>query len=191
MRRPRSRGGVAALAVAATWTWAAGPALAERADRDKPLNIESNSMMADEAKKTATFEGKVVLTQGSLVIHAERIVVRQDSDGFQYGVATGNPATFRQKRETDGEYIDGQALRIEYDNRLERVEFFDNARLRRDSGDDIRGDFISYDAKSERFTVKSAGDTGTAREGRVTATIMPKKRVGTDAPPESEAGRRN
>ena len=191
MRRPRSRGGIAALALAATWTWAIGPALAERADREKPLNIESDSMMADEARKTATFEGKVVLTQGSLVIHAERIVVRQDSDGFQYGVATGNPATFRQKRETDGEYIDGQALRIEYDNKLDRVEFFDNARLRRDSGDDIRGDFISYDAKSERFTVKSAGDAGTAREGRVTATIMPKKRVGTDAPPASEAGRRN
>src|SRR5689334_23739199 len=121
---------MAVRAVAGTWIWAAGPALAARADRDKPLNIESNSMMADEAKKTATFEGKVVLTQGSLVIHAERIVVRQDSDGFQYGVATGNPATFRQKRETDGEYIDGQALRIEYDNRLDRGEFFDNPRLR-------------------------------------------------------------
>jgi len=169
----------------------AAPALAERGDRDKPVNIESNSMTADEAKKTATFEGKVVLTQGSLIIRAERIVVRQDTDGFQYGVATGNPATFRHKQEGGVGYIDGQASRIEYDNKADRVEFFNDARLRRDSGDDIRGDFISYDAKSERFTVKSAGEaSGTNREGRVRATIMP-KRPAPGAPTASDPGQRN
>jgi lipopolysaccharide export system protein LptA len=148
-------------------------------------------MTADEGKKTATFEGKVVLTQGSLVIRAERIVVRQDDEGFQYGVATGNPATFRHKQEGAGGYIDGQASQIEYNSKLERVEFSDNARLRRDSGDDIRGDFISYDAKSESFTVKSeAGTPGANREGRVRATIMPKK-AAPETPSASEAGSRN
>jgi lipopolysaccharide export system protein LptA len=128
------------------WALTSESALAERADRDKPINIESDSMISDEAKKASTFEGKVVLTQGSLIIRADRIVVRQDSDGFYQGVASGKPATFRHKRDGYGEYIDGEAFRIEYDNKLERVEFFDAARLRRDSGDDIRGDFISYDA---------------------------------------------
>jgi lipopolysaccharide export system protein LptA len=175
MRLPESRRAAGALALAAMWTLATAPAFAERADRDKPVSIESNSMTADEAKKTATFEGKVVLTQGSLVIRAERIVVRQDNEGFQYGSATGNPATFRHKQEGSGGYLDGQAMRIEYDNKADRVEFFDDARLRRDSGDDIRGDFISYDARAERFSVKSAGGPGTNREGRVRATIMPKK----------------
>jgi len=173
------------LALAAMWTLAAAPTFAERADRDKPVNIESNSMTADEAKKIATFEGKVVLTQGSLVIRAERIVVRQDNEGFQYGTATGNPATFRHKQEGNGGYIDGQAMRIEYDNKADRVEFFDDARLRRDSGDDIRGDFISYDARAERFTVKSAGEPG-----RVSATIMPKKPA-PSGPAAPDAGQRN
>ncbi len=165
----------AALMVALS-TLAGAPALAERADRDKPVNIESDSMSADEAKKTATFEGKVVLTQGSLVIRAERIVVRQDAEGFQYGVATGNPATFRHKQDGTAGYIDGQASRIEYDNKADRVEFFKDARLRRDSGDDIRGDYIFYDARTERFSVKSRGEDSTAaREGRVQVTIVPKK----------------
>src|SRR5216684_335894 len=152
----------AALGVAAMCALAAGSALAERADRDKPINIESDTMMSDDSKKVATFDGKVVLTQGSLVIRADRIVVRQDGDGFYNGVATGNPATFRHKREGSGDYIDGEALKIEYDNKLDRVEFSNSARLRRDSGDDIRGDYISYDAKTERFAVKSAGaESGT------------------------------
>jgi lipopolysaccharide export system protein LptA len=167
------------------------PAFAERADRDKPLTIESDSMTADEAKKTATFDGKVVLTQGSLVIRAQRIVVRQDNEGFQYGIATGNPATFRHKQEGNAGYIDGQAMRIEYDSKADRVEFFNDARLRRDSGDDIRGDFISYDARSERFTVKSAGEaSGANREGRVRATIMPKKPAPA-AQSAPDAGQRN
>jgi lipopolysaccharide export system protein LptA len=177
MRRTGNKARAAAALALATWcVLATATASAERADRDKPVNIESDSLIADEVKKVATFDGKVVLTQGSLVIRADRIVVQQDNDGFQRGVATGNPARFRHKREGLGEYIDGEALRIEYDTRVDRVEFFNGARLRRDSGDDIRGDYISYDARTERFTVKASNDaSGSGREGRVRATIMPKK----------------
>ena len=190
MRRPGNRAGAAAaLGLAAAWALAAGSALAERADLEKPVNIESDSMIADEAKRIATFEGKVVLTQGSLIIRADRIVVRQDGDGFYNGVATGNPATFRHKREGSGDYIDGEALKIEYDNKLDRVEFSNSARLRRDSGDDIRGDYISYDAKTERFAVKSAGaESGTER---VRATIMPKKPAAAPSPPVSGTDRQD
>jgi len=186
MRRTGNKArAAAALGLAIGCALATGPALAERADRDKPVNIESDSMIADEAKKLATFDGKVVLTQGSLIIRADRIVVRQDNDGFQRGVATGNPASFRHKREGLGEHIDGEARRIEYDSRADRVEFFNGARLRRESGDDIRGDYISYDARTERFTVKASNEAlGTGREGRVRATIMPKKPAPqTQAPP--------
>src|SRR5256885_7381682 len=42
-----------ALGLAGTWALAAGSALAERADRDKPINIEANSMISDEAKKVS------------------------------------------------------------------------------------------------------------------------------------------
>src|SRR5579864_6026178 len=121
-------------------------ALAEKADRDKPVNIESDSLNADDVKKIATFEGKVILTRGTLVIRGDKIVVRQDDDGFQYGIATGNPARFRQKREGRDEYFEGEAARIEYDGKLERIELFDSARLHRDGGDDVRGNYISYDS---------------------------------------------
>ena len=182
----------AALGLAAIWVLTSESALAERADREKPINIESDSMISDGAKKVSTFEGKVVLVQGSLIIRADRIVVRQDGDGFYYGVASGKPATFRHKREGSAEYIDGEAFRIEYDNKLERVEFYNAARLRRDSGDDIRGDFISYDARTERFTVKTTREaSGTEREGRVRATIMPKKPAEPETPPGSGTSRKD
>jgi len=183
---------VAACFLVAAWL-AVASLHAEQADRDKPVNIESDSMVADDSRKTATFEGKVVLTQGSLSIRADKIIVRQDVEGFQQGIATGTPATFRQKQESQGEYVDGEAHRIEYDSRTERVEFFNTARLRRDSGDDVRGDYISYDARNERFTVKSSGDSSGSGRDRVRATIMPKKKVSPPpsipSPAASPAGR--
>lgn len=168
-------------------------ARAEKVDRDKPVNIESDRMNADDARKTAIFDGRVVLTQGTLTIRAERITVRQDRDGFQFGTATGNPASFRQRRDGSSEFVDAEAERIEYDARADKVEFFENARMRRDGGDDVRGAYISYDARTERFTVNSKPG-GTAREtakggpqDRVRAVIQPRSSSDSLAPSPSGA----
>lgn len=159
-------------------------AQAERADRDRPVNIEADRMDADDAQKTAVFEGHVMLTQGTLRIRADRITVRQDSDGLQYGIALGKPATFRQKREGVDDYVEAEAERIEYDGRADRVQLFNRAQLRRDGGDDIRGNYISYDSKTERFTVQAAKDAPAQSSGsRVRAVIMPKKKADSMAEP--------
>lgn len=166
------------------------PAHAERADRDKPVTIESERMSADDAQKTAVFEGRVVLTQGTLVIRADHLTVRQDNEGFQSAVALGKPATFRQKREGVDEYIDAEAERVEYDGRADRVQLFNRARVRRDGGDDVRGNYISYDSKTEFFRVESAKDAQPeSRDARVRAVIMPKKKEGSGgAPPAAPLG---
>jgi lipopolysaccharide export system protein LptA len=169
------------LAVAAAGL--AHPALAERTDRDKPVNIESDRMTADEQKQVAVFEGRVVLTQGTFVLRADKLTVRQDAAGFQSGVAVGNPATFRQKRDGVDEWIDGEALRIEYDGKAERVELFDRARINRDK-DEVRGNYISYDTKSEIFRVQGAKEAATpSRQGRVRMVIQPKKKDEAAPPP--------
>jgi len=178
----------AALLMLLAWLPSIG-ALAERADRDKPLNVESDRMTAEETRRTAVFEGRVILTQGTLTIRAERLVVRQDPDGFQHAVATGKPAFFRQKRDGANEYIEGEAERMEYDGKSDRVQFFERARLRRDTGDDVRGNYISYDMRTEFFTVQSAKDRkATDEDARVRAVIMPKKRdpAGDAAPPAAK-----
>jgi lipopolysaccharide export system protein LptA len=157
---------------------AAPPARAERLDREKPVNIEADRMLADDGRQTVVFEGRVVLTQGTFVLRADTLTVRQDKEGFQLGVAVGSPATFRQKRDGADEWIDGEARRIEYDGKAERVELFDRARVTRDK-DEVRGNYIAYDMRSEIYKVQGAKDLPAAasgREGRVRATIQPKKK---------------
>ena len=157
---------------------------AERTDRDKPVNIEADRMLADDQKQTAVFEGRVVLTQGTFVLRADKLTVRQDTQGFQTGVAVGAPATFRQKRDGVDEWIDGEASRIEYDGKSERVELFEKARVSRDK-DEVRGNYISYDSRTEVFRVQPSKDAAgpPGREGRVRAVIQPKKKDEPSARP--------
>lgn len=152
-------------------------ALAERADRDKPINIEADKVTVDDRNRTHTFDGNVVLTQGTLVMRGSKLVVVQGADGFQTGVATGTPnklASFRQKREASQEFIDGEAERIEYDSRNETAKLFGRARIQ--AGKDVlTGDVIEYDALTENYTAFRLPPKGAAKDdSRIRMTIQPK-----------------
>lgn len=166
------------------------PAQAEKADREKPISLEADRITMDDVKKVQTFEGNVVLTQGTLQIRTSRLVVTQDADGFQKGVAFGGAnglARFRQKRDGRDDYIEGEAERIEHDARNEKTEFFVRAWVQ--SGkDEVRGQYISYDALTENYLVtngtgESKSATG-APQARVRAIIQPK---GKNAPADAAA----
>lgn len=160
-------------------------ALAEKADRDKPINLESDTVVVDDAKRVSTYEGNVVLVQGTLNIRSDRMVVTEDAEGFQHGTAYGNPAYFRQKREGYDEYIEGWGKRIEYDNRTDKVELFTEARMKKNQ-DEVHGNFISYDGKTELFNVLGGGkDAASANNprGRVRTVMQPKKKSGEATPP--------
>lgn len=158
-------------------------ALAERADRDKPINLDADKITVDDARKVHVFEGNVQLAQGTLVIKADKIVVTQDANGNQVSVSTGGPgglSRFRQKREGRDEYIDGEADRIENDSKVDKSELFGHAKMR--SGlDEVRGEYISYDGKTENYVVTN-GPGGTVAQGgkagRVHAIIQPKNKDG-------------
>jgi lipopolysaccharide export system protein LptA len=155
---------------------------AEHADRNKPVHLEADQVSMDDAKQVSTFEGKVQLTQGSLSIRGDKLVVLQNKNGFSHGSATGRLASFRQKREGFDEYVEGFGERIEYDTQTESVDFFGQARMTRKQ-DEVRGDHITYNAKTEIFEVHSTpGQANDASgKGRVRVTLQPKSVTGTPA----------
>lgn len=158
-------------------------ATAERADKDKPIELEADSVIVDDAKKISTYIGNVILTQGTLVIRAAKLIVREDKNGFQHSTSTGSPTTFKQKREGKNEYMSGSARRIEYDGRMDKVQLYTKAWVKR--GEDIvYGDYISYDANAEYAEVmggKKSESAGTS-SGRVRAIIQPKNKPANNKP---------
>lgn len=174
-RRARRRSAILAACCALLLATASH---AEKADRGKPINLEADRVTVDDAKQVSTFEGNVVLTQGTLVIRGDRMQVRQDNDGFKHGTAWGKLAYFRQKREGFDEYIEGWAERIEYDGRADKMQMFIRASMKRGE-DEVRGNYISYDAATEFFQAIGGGAkaaTPNNPDGRVRAVLQPKSK---------------
>jgi lipopolysaccharide export system protein LptA len=161
----------------------AGIAHAEKADSEKPTNVEADQMAYDDVKQINTFTGNVVLTRGTLIMHAYKLIVTQDPAGYQYGTALAAPgklATFRQKRDGGPDlWVEGEAERIEYDTKTEVAKLYSKAKLRRLEGtkvtDEVEGQFISYDSREEFFTVHNTS-SGESKPGggRIKATIQPR-----------------
>lgn len=148
------------------------PALAERADRDKPVHIEADAVRMDDLQRIAVYEGKVVLSQGTLRVQADRIEVRQDAEGFLTGIAWGKPVHFRQRLDGKGDWVDAWANRVEYDARKEQVRLIGDAFLKKGE-EELRGELITYDARSEIY--QASGASPGQKPGRVRAVIMPFK----------------
>jgi lipopolysaccharide export system protein LptA len=183
---PRARLAVLALACCLM-----GSAFAEKADRTKPMNAEADSLRYDEVKQTSVFTGNVVITKGTMIIRADRVEVRQDREGFQFGTATSNGgkrAFFRQKRDVGDEWIEGEGESIVYDGKADTVSFTRNAVLRRMRGavvsDEAQGALITYDNSSEVFNVSSGGAPSASNpSGRVRAVIGPRAEAAPAATP--------
>lgn len=161
-----------------------GNALAETADKSKPIQINADRLDADELKQTAVYLGNVRVTQGTMQITGARLELREDPEGYRYAVVTvpaGEFVTFRQRRDpkTPGieEWITGEGEKLVYDERADQVTLSTRAKLRRlengEQRDETSGEAIVYDLRNARSTVdgKSAGTPG----GRVSTTIAPRR----------------
>jgi len=152
------------------------PVYAEKADRDKPINLEADSVTLDDIKKISVYQGNVILSQGTMLLRADRVEVKQDPQGgLQTVQASGRPVSFRQKLDGSEDYIEGFAQRIEFSNATGQLELTGQAQLRRGQ-DELRGARISYNANTEFFKVSGQADAQTPA-GRVRAVIRPRPKT--------------
>jgi len=136
-------------------------ALAAPVANRAPLKIKSDSLHADNEKKTATFEGKVVARQGDLTLYADRLVISYAGDGRELSrvEAFGNVRVLQGSRQASGAHAvyEPKGARILLDGSPRVVQ----------GGDVITGKLITYFVNEQRSVV-----TGGPNE-RVEAVIHP------------------
>ena len=165
------------------------PAWADKADRSKPMTLESDQpCTVNLLKQTSVCSGNVVISQGTLQIRADRLELRETPQGYQMALAMGTaakPASYRQKRDGTDEFVEGQAQRIDYDSKVGTLRFEGAAVVRRLRGsavaDEIQGAVILWDSAAESFNVQGGAKTDSNPAGRVRAVITP--RTPDDAAP--------
>ena len=160
---------------------------AEKADRDKPMNIEADTLKHDDQQQLTTFTGKVQMTKGSLVLKAHRMEVKQDGQGNQVAKLWAEPGErifFRQKREALEEFTEGEAETAVYNSQADTLTLTSRAELRLLRGtvvaDRIQGQQILVNNTTEVFTVDGKPNTGSGNQ-RVKATITPRPKT-SDVP---------
>jgi lipopolysaccharide export system protein LptA len=175
----------------------AGPVAAEKADRSKPIVMEADKPgTLDYQRQVLVFSGNAVISQGSMVLRAERIEMREMPNGYRAASAIGNstkPATWRQRRDGVDEVVEGSAERIEFDGRADTLRFVGNGTVRRLRGgvvaDEITGASIIWDNVSEVFKVEGGAATAANPSGRVRIILSPRVDGAASAPaPSSPPG---
>ncbi len=183
------------LSVALLLLVGSAAAWGEKADRGRPMTLESDQpCTVSLLKQTSVCSGNVVISQGTLQIRADKLELRETPEGYQMALATGSaskPATYRQKRDGADETVEGQAARIDYDSRAGTLRFEGAAVVRRLRGstvaDEIQGQQIVWDSTAESFNVRGGAATASNPGGRVRAVITPRAPVDEAAPAAAPA----
>lgn len=157
---------------------------AEKADSLKQAVIDFDSLDVDEVTQTRILNGNVILTRGTLIMKSEKARVQASADGYMSVTLTtvpGKMATFRQKKDGGPDlWVEGQAQRIEYDERTEMAKLFNNATVKNLEGtrlaNQVDGEFISYDSRKEVALVRNdvSGESKVGK-GRGTLILAPRK----------------
>ena len=166
---------------------------AEKADRSKPWVVEADrDGVIDLQRQVLVYSGNVVISQGSMVLRAERIEMREMPDGYRAASALGSAArqaSWRQRRDGVDETVEGTADRIDFDGRTDTLRFTGNGAVRRLRGaavaDEITGASIVWDNTAEVFKVEGGATSAANPTGRVRAVLSPRVEPAASAPATS------
>ena len=147
--------------------------MAEKADKDKPVNIEADKLTIDDIKKESVFEGNVTLTQGTLTLRRTASWSSRTHRASTTASPTASPPTSSKSARDTTSTSKATPSALEYDGRRDKMQMFVNAEVHKGS-DEVKGDYISYDAVTEFYQVIGGPS--------VTNQVNPKGRVRADHP---------
>lgn len=141
-------------------------------DESQPIKIEANHATLDQKQKITVFSGQVLITKGTLVIHAAEGTATQDQLGNRTLSLIGRPVTFKQKAD-DGEIIEGQGNKFDYDTKSSLAILTSRARVKKGKNV-IVGDTLTYNTKTQVYSAVATAANGmqpTRKSGRITVIL--------------------
>lgn len=163
----------------------AAPAAPAAPVEQPSTQILSDTLHYDDIKRESTFTGNVVMTRGLMTMNSDTLILKEESDGAQFGTATvapGKRVFIRQERPETFEVLEGVGQRAEYNGRDEIFDLIGQAIVTRficgQQFDTVSGEKVRYSQKTdtyEAFSGPNSANTG----GRVRSVAQPRAR--TDA----------
>ncbi len=148
----------------------ASPLFALTADREQPIHINADRMVAEEAKGYSHYIGNVRMTQGSLKIDADEVYIYVVDGELDKLIIIGEPAKLQQLPDNSTEIVYSRAKRMEYFASTDRLFLMKEAEVWQ-GANRFSGEHIEYDTRNSRVSANSQGKEA----GRIRAIIIPKK----------------
>lgn len=142
-----------------------------KGDESKPLQIEADNATLDQKQMVTVFSGRVIISKGSLVVHADQGTATQDKAGDRTLHLIGSPVTFVQKAD-DGELIEGQGNKFDYNTKTSLAVL--NGRSRVKKGKNIIvGDMLTYNTQTQVYSALATKANGLQNKtnGRITVIL--------------------
>ena len=136
-------------------------------DRRQSINLSSDR--ATYENNQGIYTGNVRMSQGSLKIAADQVIIIESDRKVTKVVARGNPARFEQQPRSGEGIVEASANLIEYELDAEEILLQQNARIQH-QGSTISGDRIVYSGRKQ-LVVADGGSN--QKDKRVQMTLQP------------------
>ncbi|ATX77513.1 lipopolysaccharide transport periplasmic protein LptA [Reinekea forsetii] len=135
---------------------AASLALATPEDRNKPITGKADTNTMDANSGKTVLIGQVVITQGALIIYADKVTIETDpvSDQLSYLLAEGKPVRLFDQPVADGEMVQVQGLRVEFFPNENKIITLGQAQVTQ-VGNKAEGERIIYLTDTGVMTIES------------------------------------
>lgn len=176
-----------ALALAGGGAWAA------KADRARPLVIDAGdgAIVGDKTPGRVEVQGPVVVSKGSLLMRAARLVATDQGKGYRVEAraAEGAPVQIGMDLEQPGTRMEAQAEQVDYEEVSGLLRLTGNARLRQLAGGqmqrELTGNQIVFDTVKEAVLADGKPQAGRPGEGGLRMILMPPAGAASAATPAS------
>lgn len=147
----------------------AEPAKTNLPDEQQPVNILADRLEVDESKGKSTYSGHVVITQGSMTLTGDSVVVIHPNSQVQTIQSTGKPSTFKRFNPTEQAWLQGHANQIDYHAINKTVLLQGNAQVEQPGDHIITGPELFYDMAQQTLKAQSTAN----EKQRISVTINP------------------
>ena len=162
-----------------------GLALAEKADQDKPLIINADSVLINEVEQKYKLQGDILLIKGSIVVTGDKGDILVDPEGYQFIEVRGDAkslATFRQRREgSANEFMQSFGNDVNYNGKQEVLILLGDASMKRSLNmqmrDHLRGGKIEYRDDTQEYRVSPPANQPKNAPPSSRAILAPRSKV--------------
>ena len=151
---------------------APGAAGALSSDKQQPITITADSVEIDDKAGRAVYRGNVRVTQGTLRVTGDTLVVERQDGEVRAVIITGGPATYRQRPDGGGQDVAAKAGVMRVYPQANMVTLEENAEVRQ-RGRVFSGHIIEYDNKNDIVRARGQADGAEGAKARARIVLPP------------------